>query len=302
MPAPGADSFTTIQINLSQSLNSSRPRVAHEQRGAAMSQPQLRPEGLSILRDQLSARSIDIISQISDLHFMTGQQIEAIHFPLSEHMSAAGAARAARRSLELLTNERLLVRLQRRVGGARAGSASYIYGLGPVGHRLLALNRPRPRYREPSATFIDHTLGISQLVIDVSLASKDDAFELLACQSEPFCWRQFSWMGAPATLRPDLYLALGVKEFEHRWFCEIDNGTEHLPAIIRKCRQYEAYYQSGREQAAHGVFPRICWLVRDEKRAESMLRAIASDSRLSDPLFVVALQGDATEVLRGSTS
>ena len=264
-----------------------------------MTQAQLRPEGLSILRDHLSGRSVAIVAQVADLRFMTGQQIDSIHFPVNEHTSAAGAARATRRCLELLTRERLVIRLQRRVGGARAGSSSFIYALGPVGHRLLALHRPRPRYREPSATFIDHTLAISQLVVDVSVAARSSVFELLACQPEPYCWRQFSWMGAPATLRPDLYLSLGIGDFEHRWFCEVDNGTEHLPAILKKCRQYEAYYQSGKEQISHGVFPTVCWLVRDEKRAHAIRLTISKDSRLTDALFRVALQRDVVSALGG---
>jgi len=267
-----------------------------------MTQPQLRPEGLSILRDELSGRSISVVAQVADLRFMTATQIQSIHFSLAEHRSAASAARAARRCLELLTEERLLIRLQRRVGGARAGSASFIYVLGPVGHRLLALQRPRPRYREPSTTFVDHTLAITQLVVDITVAARSGRCDLLICQPEPHCWRQFSWMSAPTTLRPDLYLSLGVGDFEHRWFCEIDNGTEHLPAIQKKCRQYEAYYQSGREQGAHGFFPTVCWLVRNESRAETLRSTIANDHRLTKGLFRVALQSNAASALTGRES
>jgi hypothetical protein len=108
-------------------------------------------------------------------------------------------------------------------------------------------------------------------------------------------------MGARTTLRPDLFVSLGVAEFEHRWFCEIDNGTEHVPAVLRKCRLYESYYQSGKEQLAHGVFPRICWLVTDARRAEMLRRAIDRDRRLSDGLFVVARFEQATKVLAGGT-
>ncbi len=243
--------------------------------------------------------SFSIVRHVAQFRFMTGQQIEQLHFPRSDHDSRASAARAARRTLAVLARERILLRLQRRVGGARAGSASFIYALGPVGHRLLALDRPRPRYREPSATFIDHTLGIAQLFIDLSIAEREGVFEVLDYQSEPVCWRHFSWRGSPATLRPDLYVALGLDEFEHRWFCEIDNGTEHVPAVIKKCRQYEAYYQSGKEQSAHGVFPRVCWLVRDERRARALRRAIDADARLTSPLFIVAQRDEAIELFRG---
>ena len=77
----------------------------------------------------------------------------------------------------------------------------------------------------------------------------------LRCQSEPRCWREFSGLAGRLVLRPDLFTALGVGDLEHRWFLEVDRGMESLPVVLRKCRQYHAYYQTGDEQSAHGVFP-----------------------------------------------
>ena len=58
--------------------------------------------------------------------------------------------------------------------------------------------------------------------------------------------------------------SLGSGEYELRWFIEVDRGSESLPVIVRKCRLYADYYQSGREQAnGGGVFPRVCWIVPD---------------------------------------
>jgi Replication-relaxation len=266
-----------------------------------MSHRPLRARGLDVLRDQLSGRDVAIVGQIAELRLMSGRQIEAIHFPAADHDNADAAARACRRSLDRLARERLLVRLERRIGGARAGSGSFVYALGPVGHRLLALSRPRPRYREPTATFTDHTLAITQLVVDVTDAMRRNRFDLLVCQAEPRCWRRFATMGAPSVLRPDLFLTLGVGEFEHRWFCEVDRGTEHLPAVLRKCRVYDAYYASGTEQSAHGVFPRVCWLVPDDTRARRLRDAIAADRRLTDALFVVTTLDRALDVLARGT-
>jgi hypothetical protein len=266
-----------------------------------MTGPRLSPQGLQLLRDELSGRDIAIVSQVADLRLMSGRQIEAVHFSPAVHESAGAASRACRRSLEHLARERLLIRTERRLGGVRAGSGSFIYGLGPVGHRVLSLSRPRPRYREPSVTFSDHTLGVAQLVVDVTLAAGEKTFDLLICQPEPRCWREFSSMGARTTLRPDLFVALGVGEFEHRWFCEVDNDTEHMPAVIHKCRLYQSYYQSGKEQAAHGVFPKVCWLVPDGRRAAMLRRAIDADGRLSDALFTVARSEQAVRVLAEET-
>lgn len=251
------------------------------------------------MRDGLSGRDLSIVGQVSDLRLMTALQIRAIHFPLAEHENAAAAARACRRSLERLHREQLLVRLDRRIGGARAGSASFIYALGPAGHRILALTSPRPRFREPSAVFGDHTLATAQLVVDLTLAARAGLAELLVCQPEPRCWRPFSAAAQPTLLRPDLFVSLGVGDLEHRWFCEVDRGTEHLPALIRKCRVYEQYYATGKEQAEHGVFGRVCWIVPTTTRAERLRAAIDHDRRLTNDLFTITTTDRAVAVLRG---
>ena len=255
--------------------------------------------GVDDLRSDLSGRDLAIIGQVADLRLMTGRQIEAVHFALPEHESEAAAARAARRCLERLARQRLLVRLDRRIGGVRAGSRSFVYALGPVGHRVLQRSDPRPRYREPSAIFVDHTLAVTQLVVDLTAAARRAQIDLLGCQPEPRCWRQFTSTSGLTVLRPDLFVSLGVGDFEHRWFVEVDRGTEHLPALIRKCRQYEAYYGTGAEQAEHDVFPRVCWIVPDTRRANRLRVAIDKDGRLTDALFVVTTTDAGIDTLTG---
>ena len=267
-----------------------------------MTREQLGARGLDQLRDELSGRDLAIVGQVAELRLMSARQLEAVHFPSNEHDSSAAAARACRRSLDRLARHRLLIRAERRIGGVRAGSASYCYSLGPVGQRVLNIRGPRRRFREPSAAFALHTLAVAQLVVDLTLVTRKNQFDLLVCQAEPRCWRRFSTMGGATVLRPDLFLSLGVSEFEHRWFVEVDRGTEHLPALLRKCRLYDAYYRSGREQAAHGVFPRVCWLVPDEERAARLRGAITGDKRLPPELFSVTRSEEALTVLAGGRS
>jgi hypothetical protein len=112
-------------------------------------------------------------------------------------------------------------------------------------------------------------------------------------------WRKFTSGSGLTILRPDLFVSLGIGEFEFRWFREIDRGTEHLPALIRKCLLYEAYYATGAEHAIHGVFPRVCWLVPDVRRSQRLRKAIKRDRRLTDALFVVAPTNQALAVLKG---
>lgn len=271
-------------------------------RGELRARPYASARGVAQVRERLSARDLAVIRQVADLKLMSARQIQAVHFPDTEHNNEQSATRARQRVLARLTRERLLIRLERQIGGVRAGSAGFVLALGPVGQRVLALDGPRRRSYEPSYRFVDHTLAVSQLIVDVSVAARRGLLDLLDTQAEPRCWRQFSGLGGRRLLRPDAFLALGSGEYELRWFIEVDRSSESLPVIVRKCRLYADYYQSGKEQAAQGgVFPRVCWIAPDELRTERIRRAIARNSHLPAGLFVVTTAAGVLDVLREVT-
>jgi Replication-relaxation len=266
--------------------------------GAAPVRPYLSARGAVRLRERLSARDLAIVEQVAELRLMSARQIQAVHFPDAEHDNGLAATRARQRVLARLTAERLLIRLERRIGGVRAGSVGFVLALGPVGQRVLAIDGPRRRSYEPTLRFVDHTLAISQLVVDVTAASRRGLLDVLDVQAEPRSWRKFSGLGGGRLLRPDTFLVLGCGGYELRWFIEVDRASESLPVIVRKCHLYADYYQSGKEQAAHGgVFPRVCWIVPDERRAERLRQAIARDRSLPERLFVVTTSEQAVTVL-----
>lgn len=258
---------------------------------------------LATLREGLSGRDLAILGQVGELRLMSARQLEAIFFPIETHATALTAARSARRVLERLTRDRLLVRLERRVGGVRAGSASFIYALGSLGQRLSSEDQPRRRLREPSSYFVTHTLAVAQLVVDLNVAARRGGCELLQLQAEPACWRTFGGLAGRTVLRPDLFVAVGIGDYEHRWFVEVDLGSESLPRLVAKCRSYEAYYRTGSEQAAHDVFPRVLWLMSDQQRGKRLLAEIErAGSSLSPGLFVVGVIPDALPLLSGGSS
>jgi hypothetical protein len=268
---------------------------------AAPTRPYASARGVAQTRERLSERDLAIIRQVAELRLMSAQQIQALHFPAAEHDNEQAATRARQRVLERLTRERLLIRLDRRIGGVRAGSAGLVLALGPVGQRVLAIDSPRRRSYEPTLRFVDHTLAVAQLVVNVTVASRRGLLDVLDTQAEPRCWREFSGAGGRHLLRPDAFLALGSGAYELRWFIEVDRATESLPVIVRKCHLYTDYYQSGKEQAAHGgVFPRVCWVVPDELRAERLRQAIARDRNLPERLFVVTTESNALGILSGA--
>lgn len=251
------------------------------------------------LREQLGRRDRHILVQLSELRLMSGRQIEAIHFPAEEHATPSTAARHCRRTLKRLVRDQMVVRLPRRIGGLRAGSHAFVYGLGPIGQRILR-DGTRLRVHEPGEAFVDHQLAVSQLVVDLTLAARRKKLELLTVEGEPACWRVIPATGR-AVLRPDLFLAIGKGEFEHRWFVEVDRGTHRSPALLRKASLYESYYRSGVEQAVHEVFPRVAWVAPDEDRAEA-LRSLVERAAVSTGLMVVMTGDDAPKALAGGSS
>lgn len=291
--------------NLSHNIffgNERKEKWGHRVRRVTPARPYVSARGLKQTRERLSARDLGIIKQVAKLRLMSARQIQALHFPDAEHDNGQAATRARQRVLERLTRERLLIRLERRIGGVRAGSAGFVLALGPVGQRVLAIDGPRRRSYEPTLRFVDHTLATAQLIVDVTVASRRGPLDLLDVQPEPRCWREFSDMGGRRLLRPDAFLALGSGEYELRWFIEVDRASESLPVVVRKCRLYADYYQSGKEQAAQGgVFPRVSWIAPDELRAERLRQAIARDRQLPERLFVVTTSEQAVAVLSHTT-
>ena len=164
---------------------------------------------------------------------------------------------------------------------------------------MLALGGARLRFREPSPYFTEHTLAVTQLVVDLHLGARTKVFELLALDPEPACWRRYGGSFGMVTLRPDLHLDIGSSEYEYRWFVEVDRGSEHLPTLLTKCRAYDDYYRTGIEQRANNVFPRVCWIVPNTDRASSLTEKIAHDRRLTPAMFVVTTPERSVETLSG---
>src|SRR5438874_1725167 len=144
-----------------------------------------------VLRERLADRDVAIIEMVGKLRLATGKQLRHLYFAPSGFATAETAARTCRRVLARLARDRLLQRLERRIGGVRAGSDGYVYALGPVGERLLGDGMRRPRWHSvPTEKYVQHTLAASQIVVDLLLSERRGELELLAWQPEPQCWRR----------------------------------------------------------------------------------------------------------------
>jgi hypothetical protein len=239
---------------------------------------------LSLDGQQLSERDLAVLRSVRDHRFLSAPQVEELHF--ADHATKLAGARVCRKVLARLSRDRVLARLDRRVGGVRAGSASFVYTLGPIGRRIVGGTSGRSG--EPSALFLDHTLAIADAHIDLVRADREAQVELLKVQIEPACWRRYTGRGgAPEVLRPDLYAVTGSADYEDFWFLEIDRSTESPAAISRKCHAYDIYRRSGREQDQHGAFPLVVWVTPDDVRKRKIESVIARLRNVKRDLLTV---------------
>lgn len=238
---------------------------------------------LAELHDRLSQRDRTVLRVLKDFRLATVAQLQAIVF--HDHATDQTANRVARRTMNRLLELGAVTRLERRIGGIRAGSTGHVYSLAPVGHRLLG-DTTRKRNHEPKLHHVKHTLAITDLAAQLHRASRDNDFEIEVLQTEPHCWRSPNDDNAKI-LKPDLHIRIANKNTELSWFIEIDLATESGTVLTRKLQAYTDYWRSGAEQEAHSVFPRVAWIAPDQNRADFIARTIEKGEGVEARLFSV---------------
>ncbi|MGV9834260.1 replication-relaxation family protein [Nocardia niigatensis] len=261
--------------------------------------PKRRPvRDLGKLAAQLSDRDWTILQSVSDHRYLTVSQIHILHFG---DMAPRSGLRTAQRVLARLRLLRVLANLKQRIGGHHAGSAATVHYVDEVGDRLLrrrSARETRRPFREPTQRFLDHQLAIADAHVALAEAHQAGHLELLRVDIEPTAWRTYVGIGGVRlTLKPDLYAesaATPGSDFIDSAFIEIDRGTESIPTLLKKCREYEAYRRQGVEQEdSDGAFPLVVWSLwaeteaKAERRRTALREAITRDRNLPSDLFLV---------------
>lgn len=260
---------------------------------------------IDIINSRLSGRDRAILRSVDEHQFLTVHQIERLHFA---SIAPDARSRITRRVLARLRGLRVLDTLDRRIGGVRSGSQGLIYHVGVAGERLIerpARRSTRLRY-EPSARFLAHRLAVAEAHVDLITAHRSRVIELAHSTIEPGSWRSYTGIGAARrALKPDLFAETATDDDMVRaWFIEIDLGTEHIPTLLTKCRDYETYRQTGIEQDRHGAFPLVVWSLTHsdpataERRRTALATAIARDRQLSGALFRIVTPEDVLALIR----
>jgi hypothetical protein len=260
----------------------------------------VRPEQLALLKAGLSDHSRVVLRSLAALPYLTTRQIERLHFREDTQVTPLAATRRAHRCLARLHDVGLVDRLDRRIGGARAGSAAYIWRLSPAGARTVDLRRQR-RSPIPGLLHIAHWLDVAEVVVRLHEQTRHHPthVEVVNIETEPTCWRRLATgSGRPGWLKPDLRVTLRVPGHELHWFVEVDRGHEHRGALTRKMSAYVAAWRDGNEQARTGVFPRVLWIVPNNERAAEVEAHSTSTPGALPGLFVVATRAAAIDTLQ----
>ncbi len=240
---------------------------------------------LVVLRTELSVRDEEILTFLNQHRYATTTHLRDVFF--ADHATLTAGTRACIRVLHRLMHNRLIARLERRVGGAARGSAATIWYLDAAGERLT---RPegvrRRRFASVSTPFLAHTLAVTDTHVALTQHARTGAFQVERVDLEPDTWRSFvTRPGMAGILKPDLYVHLATPDYDDHWYLEIDLGTESIPVLLAKCRTYAAYKATGRAQAEHGVFPRVLWILPTAARTARLRAAIHATADLDGRLF-----------------
>jgi hypothetical protein len=247
------------------------------------------------LADELSPRARQLVDHVGTLRLATHVQLAALLTSADGRPSDESAARSARRLLAWLSDARVLDRLDRRIGGVRAGSSGYGYYLGPVGQRLRAYwdgkgashGRRRP---EPGARFVRHRLAVSELYVEAHLLSRRGRLDLVSVDVEPDCWRTFTdRCGGRVLLKPDALVAVCVDGRREQTFVEVDLGSESRRVIARKLRTYLWYLTDGGSGAGHpDALARVSFLTMSPARQRELMDVCSTVPKAEQRLFAVS--------------
>lgn len=249
------------------------------------------------VRERLAGRDWQIIDSVDRLRLATSVQLERLHF---YDLVPSARDRIRRRVLARLVSWRVLMTLERRIGGVRAGSSGLVFMLDSAGLQLVkekeattTNKNENRRPREPSEVLLGHRLTGSELCVSLIELSRVQGFVVADYQTEPRCWWPNS---AGGWLKPDVYVKLAADRYDDHWWIEVDKGTEHQPVIRRKLLTYVDYINGG-GLGPDGTVPRVLVTVPDEKRRDQMRSVLEHLPTSARPRLYVARETRAADFL-----
>lgn len=252
-----------------------------------------------LIAEELSERDDAVLQALARVRVLTGAQLERLLF---SDIAVASRGRTRRRVLGRLVDLGLVVTLERRIGGVRAGSAGLVYGLSGAGQKLAGRavaggSSPRPRTTAtPSALFLAHALAVAEAYVATMEALRGVPGVALAGFDVE---QNATWptgRGPKDLLRPDALVVLTREEVSDVWWLEVDRDTESLPRIVRLLRRYLAFARSG-QAGPRGVVPRMLLSVPSPDRLAGVQTEIARLPAPAAQLFAVCMESEVAALL-----
>ena len=249
------------------------------------------------LEAELTARDRAIVEMVARLGLVTGQQVVRVHWPEASEADL----RAGRRTLQRLTQWRVLARLERRQGGLGRGSTSWTYALDTAGQRLVASEAgtaPR-RPHLPRPAFWGHALLASEIYTRLAEATAGSDVQVAQWQGEPASWRRYGGAyGEQLLVKPDAFVEVDHPDFSDLFFVEVDTGSQSRTVIRTKIQSYQRLAASGVEQAAQGgVFPKVMVLTTTTQRQALLVDVLGELPAEAWSLFGVGLVTETARLL-----
>jgi hypothetical protein len=252
---------------------------------------------LGALRWSLDREQWAVLHDVDTMRVASTLDLQALH-ALRQELRV----RPFRYLVKGLADSGVLSRLEgRSVGGKRAGSAGFVYVVGPAGQHLLAAEQSQPVRRgwTPRPSWLKHALAVSHLYVELRQLEHAGSLTLRAFEAEPRSWRSYTDAGAANVIKPDGFIELGIGDYFDSYFIEVDCGTESTSTLGRKFEAYAAYWRSGLEQRQHGVFPKVLWLAPSDKRRLVIGGVAGRQQPEARQLHQVVRYDQATAVFRG---
>jgi hypothetical protein len=233
----------------------------------------------------LSARELAVVEVVAQVGQMSARQIADVCF------AGLKSATPCKRTLQRLTQRGMLARLELRiVGGSGGGSSQYVYQLGRQGGKRLRLAKEYPRYGE----YRPHMVAVGECFARLKRLEHAGLLTVLGYEGEEAAYSEVFDARAHRTIKltPDLWLDIGVHQPRRRleWWLEVDTGSEHNEhQIPEKLQRYGRAHEAWDADVHGEVFPRVVFVVPDEKRQRRIERDISRQPQPWRKLFRVCL-------------
>lgn len=253
---------------------------------------------------ELSAKEEQILKFLLKAKYATTKQLARLYF--ADSVNSSTALRRANLTTKKLNDKGYIRHLDRRIGGVRSGSGSFVWAISIKGLKWLKYFKPslaitRQNNYEPTWHHLEHTLAISEIYVQLAeLKNKRLVQSIDNFQFEPNSWR--GWLDNHAgrmILKPDCYIEISLDNYLYNYFVEVDKNTESLARVINKSKQYIRYFNLNIEQKDTGVFPLVLWVVPDEKRKLAIEQRIQKELQDYWELFQVITLDDFKDFITG---